>query len=759
MNVTSQTIEILDAGGVVLASGGIGETESIEIVGAEDEDDQLTIDFQGGFFAVPNGISFDGGAGGTDSLAVVGVGVETVEYIPSGTTVGSGTMSATLGTQANVVFFTGLEPVVVNNLANVVFITPNDEDDVIVDAPGTEQNRISGTSGQVAFESLTFSDVSRIVIDTGVNDLTTGTDVVTVSPDGMIARGLSEFVVTTGAGDDKLAVNSADLRLPSADGTWIFDGGAGSDQITGRANVDFTLFNDRLVSSGGGHVILSNIDRASLVAASASANNVFDASNWTLGGVLLKGRLGNDLLLGSPGPDTLLGGSGDDCLVGGAGNDEMFGGGDNDVLDAGDGNDLLEVTGDLDSDGNDRPDNDLLFGGAGDDNILILRGVDTVMGGHLDDDAPDGDENYGVQAGSVGIIIDHGGMDTVRIDYVNSETGPPGGKIPINDDGGDDVIVAPPPAFFSAGVGFSSNPSPGATIILSESSGSVTGYFGTNVEITGRMEQAFGSAGDDIIIGNSIGNLLSGIIGNDTIVGNAGDDTMIGGTDDDRYVSVSSGAEHETDVIDDVDGTDTIDFSSALVGISIDLRGALGQKQRIDSTGKFIRLNGTIENALGTDFSDTIRGNEASNLIDGRAGDDLLDGEDGDDLVLGGLGRDILMGGNGDDILIGGAGNDRLTAHKGDNLLISGTTSYDNHEVALLAMLSEWSKDTSFDERFLALIDGIIASDGTTVYLKPRETVLDDEDIDTMIGGTGNNWLFVGLRDIIASPESFVTRL
>ncbi len=85
----------------------------------------------------------------------------------------------------------------------------------------------------------------------------------------------------------------------------------------------------------------------------------------------LDGGGGNDTLEGGEGDDLLRGGTGFDLLRGGAGADRLEGGGDSDVLDGGDGKDTLEGgTG-----------GDLLRGGAGDDSLLGGEGDDTLEGG------------------------------------------------------------------------------------------------------------------------------------------------------------------------------------------------------------------------------------------------------------------------------------------------------------------------------------------------------------------------------------------
>jgi Ca2+-binding RTX toxin-like protein len=76
-----------------------------------------------------------------------------------------------------------------------------------------------------------------------------------------------------------------------------------------------------------------------------------------------------------------------------------------------------------------------------------------------------------------------------------------------------------------------------------------------------------------------------------------------------------------------------------------------------------------IENLIGSNQADVLRGNGLANRLEGGLGNDALFGFDGLDTLLGGagndtldggLGNDILFGGLGDDVFTGGAGNDRF---------------------------------------------------------------------------------------------------
>ena len=77
-----------------------------------------------------------------------------------------------------------------------------------------------------------------------------------------------------------------------------------------------------------------------------------------------------------------------------------------------------------------------------------------------------------------------------------------------------------------------------------------------------------------------------------------------------------------------------------------------------------------IENAIGTDFDDTILGNSADNFLKGKAGNDKIRGATGDDTIVGNKGKDNLEGGKGDDELRGGLDKDRLTGGDGADAFV-----------------------------------------------------------------------------------------
>ena len=95
------------------------------------------------------------------------------------------------------------------------------------------------------------------------------------------------------------------------------------------------------------------------------------------------------------------------------------------------------------------------------------------------------------------------------------------------------------------------------------------------------------------------------------------------------------------------------------------------------------------------------------------------------------------------ELLIGGDGQDRLASRGQTDLLIDGSTTYDNNPAALAAIRSEWCSNSSPSVRAANLQAGSgdhLASLG--VSLQKNSTILDDGDIDTLLTSADWTWMF-----------------
>jgi serralysin len=148
------------------------------------------------------------------------------------------------------------------------------------------------------------------------------------------------------------------------------------------------------------------------------------------------------------------------------------------------------------------------------------------------------------------------------------------------------------------------------------------------------IENAVGGGGDDVIIGNHVGNVLNGGAGNDRLEGRDGDDVLIGGLGADIMIG---GTGNDFYYVDDAgdqvielpgEGTDTVSSS-----ISYALT---------DNVENLV-LTGNAVTGTGNALDNIIVGNAMSNHLFGGAGDDVLIGGDGVDYLTGGAGRDLFV--------------------------------------------------------------------------------------------------------------------
>jgi Ca2+-binding RTX toxin-like protein len=141
--------------------------------------------------------------------------------------------------------------------------------------------------------------------------------------------------------------------------------------------------------------------------------------------------------------------------------------------------------------------------------------------------------------------------------------------------------------------------------------------------------------------------------GNDTgfgdgtqFIGSANDDTVIvptGVYPGGLLTGFSGGA-----------GSDTVDASAAAAAVTIDLDAldpdAGPEPAGFDVDGYFgLDITDDVENAIGSEFNDTLLGNGIRNTLSGLGGDDTVSGLGGNDILLGGPGNDLFTGGPGAD--------------------------------------------------------------------------------------------------------------
>jgi Ca2+-binding RTX toxin-like protein len=321
-------------------------------------------------------------------------------------------------------------------------------------------------------------------------------------------------------GDDILLGEAGNDLLIGVSGNDALDGGSGNDRLDGGAGLDV------LRGGRGNDLLFGGADDDSLLGEAGH-----DRLHGGAGNDWLSGEAGDDTLIGDLGDDILTGGTGRNTLHGGTGQDRLFGGAEIDSLDGGAGNDLIEDIGGLGGtySGGDGVDefkigfdyagtiyagagNDdvlaraaaLVFGGLGDDRIVVGDGDTTVFGGQGDDSL--------IFAGGDGTV--HGGEGNDFIDMRDS------GFDRLFGGGGDDIMLA----------GSDDDTADGGS-----GHDDLDGGRGNDLLIGGTgNDELIGAEGDDRIFGGKGNDNLSGGDGNDRIFGEEGNDRLWADSGDDR---------------------------------------------------------------------------------------------------------------------------------------------------------------------------------------------------------------------------------
>ena len=302
---------------------------------------------------------------------------------------------------------------------------------------------------------------------------------------------------------------------------------------------------------------------------------------------------------------------------------------------------------------------DVLWGGAGDDDIDGEGGPDSIMGGDGDDTLKGGAGNDTIDGGA--------GDDSIM-----------GGE-------GDDTLAG--------GAGTDTIDGGMGTNTLSFASFTE----GVTVDLSGRVDADdyrmiagdrvknvttfMGSEGDDTFTEGSFAATINGGDGDDMIVAaHSSESTFVGGEGDDTYVVNLSSSNAPSDTITEAagEGTDTIRFtgedddgadqSVGVSGTNWEITANVENVVVEGDTASFINGN-ALNNMITTGGgADNVVGNAGNNTISTGAGGDFVFAGPGNDTVSGGAGIDTIAGGGGNDTLDGGAGNDEITDGIGGTL-------------------------------------------------------------------------------------------
>jgi len=364
----------------------------------------------------------------------------------------------------------------------------------------------------------------------------------------------------------------------------------------------------------------------------------------TPGNDVIPGTADDDFIFADAGDDTVNAGDGADQVEGWDGNDTLYGEGGDDFVFGGEGDDYIDA-----GDGHDQAagneGNDEVHGGAGNDN-LFGELTNETRAGVVGNDALYGEDGDDFLRGGLGDDYLDGGSGSDRASYYAL---------------------------------------PGSVHVDLRIQGSAQNTLAGGWDTLVNVENVAGSEFADVLIGNHNANWVWSHGGADTITANAGDDTI--------WIPEGDGA-----IVNGGQGVDVISFRGRVdeTGSGTDTAGivfslALNGAQDI---GRGFVTAISIEGAEGSEYDDTITGNNKDNQLSGFMGDDTVNGGGGDDLIYGDHsirevgenpltynyddpaifthGNDTLSGGNGDDLIYGNGGDDVIEGGNGVDTIIGG---------------------------------------------------------------------------------------
>lgn len=568
--------------------------------------------------------------------------------------------------------------------------------------------------GPDAADTADYSDHSSdvtISLDGIANDGQTGEN------DHLEANVIS---IIGGSGNDTLTGNDQVNGLDGGAGDDVIDGRGGADEILGKAGNDTFLsslppivsFDSDAFAGGDGFDIADYSPRTAAVRvqldglAGDGESSESDMIGPDVEGI--RGGAGNDVLIGDDGLNSLEGGPGDDRLDGGLGADAITGGEGRDLLDYSARADPVSV----DIDG--EPGDD---GGSGEQDS-VSTDVEDVLGGDGDDTLVGSDSDNFLDGGPGGDALDGGG-GVDRLDYSKRSTRVHVDLDGVADDGeageddntmgfevilggrkddvllagderstvlggagdddieagaGDDFLQGGPGNDYldghlgadefdgGKGLDYASYTKRPADIHADLAGDGGDGQAGEGDVIHANIEGLVGGNGDDVLVGNSLRNVLFGGPGsdklngagkNDTLLGEIGADVLAGAGGNDAFDG-GPGA----DTFSGGPGFDFVDYSTRKASVRV----TLGSGNDDGQAGEHDAFRSDMEGAIGGHANDRLIGNGHRNSFAGGPGADYLVGGGGIDGLWGEAGGDTLIARDGTpDLVSGGPGRDRAS--------------------------------------------------------------------------------------------------
>lgn len=261
---------------------------------------------------------------------------------------------------------------------------------------------------------------------------------------------------------------------------------------------------------------------------------------------------------------------------------------------------------------------------------------------------------------------------------------------------------------------------------------SVTYILSENVEnLTLTGDGAINGTGnilDNLIIGNNSDNSLSGADGYDTLYGGDANDKLIGGAGG--------------DTLDGGNGNDAASYLTSTTGVTVNLSTGLAIGG--DASGDVLK---SIEYLEGSEFGDTLTGDNQNNRLWGLGEEDTLIGEDGDDILDGGFSNDSMLGGKDNDTYYVDSIDDKITEYtnEGDDSVFSSVTYTISDNLENLTLIG----NSSISGTGNSLNNSITGNDGDNYLfgLDGNDILIGGGGADSLDGGIGADSMFGGQGD------------
>lgn len=432
-------------------------------------------------------------------------------------------------------------------------------------------------------QSTTLDLTGRPAYELLYNDPNAGFTVTGGAGNDVIKGGINGDTLNGGGGDDTLSGQAGDDVLNAGDGNDRLDGGDGLDAAVFAGS----LASYQVIQTEGGVITVTGAGGTTTL---VNIEQLRFAGQMIISPVHFVGTDADETTMGSVFIDYFDGRGGEDTFDGLGGDDRIFGGDGRDYLSGGDGNDIIEGGSGY----------GMLSGGAGNDRITGGDVTDFINGGVGDDVIFGmGGDDYLSSGGGADTVDGGAGHDMLAFDGQRSRY-----VITVTATG---VTVTGPSDGYNG---------PTVTSVL------------TNIEEISFLDQrVFLGSG---VEGTANSDLLTGTAAIDTLNGYDGDDILIGDDGDDI---INGGAGNDTASFERVSG-------SLPGGVTIDLH-LTGVQTGGSGHGRDTLIS--IENLRGSQYSDTLTGDDGVNRIDGGDGADVLNGGLGADTLIGGVGQDRVV--------------------------------------------------------------------------------------------------------------------